>query len=388
MSKADIQEAFRIIPIHPQHYHLLGFQFNGKFYYDKTLPMGLRSSCAIFEAFSTALHWVMQHKMGAQGCSHILDDFIFISKYKHICARDLNNFLHMCQQINIPIKHQKTVQPHTEIEAHGILLDSVQWQAKLPADKLQKCTRLLAIFANKTRATLKEIQSLIGTLQFACKAIAPGRAFLRRLINHTLGITKPHHHIHIKTSAQLDIQCWLQFLQKYNGVSVFINQPWIHADTINLYADAAGTKGYAVVYGSKWAAGPFPPSWAHLHITIKEMYPLMLALDTWGHHFANNRIMFHTDNTACMHILNTQTSKDKTVMVLVRRMVLTALNHNLMFKALHVPGKYNIIPDLLSRFKFQEAQVRAPWLDQHPTPTAPHLTPDNIITTHKLPSSS
>jgi hypothetical protein len=32
MSKADIQDAFRLIPIHPTEYHLLGFQWDGQFY--------------------------------------------------------------------------------------------------------------------------------------------------------------------------------------------------------------------------------------------------------------------------------------------------------------------------------------------------------------------
>ena len=55
MAKTDIEEAFRFIPIHPPDYHLLGFNWRGKFYHDKRLAMGCGSSCAIFEKFSCAL---------------------------------------------------------------------------------------------------------------------------------------------------------------------------------------------------------------------------------------------------------------------------------------------------------------------------------------------
>jgi hypothetical protein len=34
MSKADIQDAFHLIPIHPSHHHLLGFHWDNTFYYD------------------------------------------------------------------------------------------------------------------------------------------------------------------------------------------------------------------------------------------------------------------------------------------------------------------------------------------------------------------
>ena len=40
----------------------------------------------------------------------------------------------------------------------------------------------------RRKVTLVELQSLLGLLNFACKVIRPGRAFLRRLINLTCGL--------------------------------------------------------------------------------------------------------------------------------------------------------------------------------------------------------
>ena len=55
IAKTDIKSAFRIIPLHPRDFDLLGLEWEGKFYFDCCLPMGCSSSCHIFETFSTAL---------------------------------------------------------------------------------------------------------------------------------------------------------------------------------------------------------------------------------------------------------------------------------------------------------------------------------------------
>ena len=44
MAKTDVRNAFRILPVHPSDYHLLGIQWKGKWYHDTCLPIGLASS--------------------------------------------------------------------------------------------------------------------------------------------------------------------------------------------------------------------------------------------------------------------------------------------------------------------------------------------------------
>lgn len=116
MAKTDIEDAFRIIPIHPEDYFLLGFIWKGQYYYEKVLPMGASSSCQIFDAFSTALQWIMMNHYGSGGMSHILDDFFFIgSRNSESCLHDLQTFMKLCSYIGVPIKYEKTTLPATEI---------------------------------------------------------------------------------------------------------------------------------------------------------------------------------------------------------------------------------------------------------------------------------
>ena len=70
LAKTDIKSAFHIIPLHPQDFDLLDLEWEGKFYFDRCLPMGCLSSCDIFETFSTALEWIASTKLQAPAVIH------------------------------------------------------------------------------------------------------------------------------------------------------------------------------------------------------------------------------------------------------------------------------------------------------------------------------
>ena len=92
LAKSDIKSAFRIIPIHPSDYHLLGMKWNGNYYLDRCLPMGASSSCLIFETFSTSLEWIVKKLTVNVAIIHVLDDFLFISNSRYDCQKGLDTF--------------------------------------------------------------------------------------------------------------------------------------------------------------------------------------------------------------------------------------------------------------------------------------------------------
>ena len=233
MAKIDIKSAFRIIPIHPRDYSLLGIKWADKYNFDRCLPMGCSSSCAIFETFSTALKWLSLHKLRASAILHILDDFLIVAPCAEKCKADLANFLRLCDYLGVPIAHEKTVQPRTTLEFAGITLDSISQESRLPPDKLQKCRTLLHQFHKRRTVTLRELQSLIGLLNFACSVVVPGSAFLRRLIDLTKGIKNTYHHIRLNKDARHDIKLWLTFSDNFNGRAFFLSDRWKHQPRCN-----------------------------------------------------------------------------------------------------------------------------------------------------------
>lgn len=381
IAKADIESAFRIIPVRPRDRFLLGFTINGQYYFDRCLPMGCRSSCAIFECFSNALQWIAVNKLGIRLMSHILDDFIFVGPAgSTITRKSLDSFINLCSFSGIPIKHSKTIYPSTCVTVHGIELDTVRMQARLPQDKLNKARQLVNDFRAKRRVTLKELQSLLGFLNFACKVVRPGRPFLRRLINLTKGVPFSHYHVYLSTQSRADLDAWSRFLTSFNGISIFPDVGTINSDFLKMFTDAAGSTGFAGVFGSKWFAHAWPSGWENVHITTKEMFPIIIILELWGSCFANRKVLFFTDNAAVADIINKQTCKEERTMELVRRLVLASLTHNVLFRARHISGASNVVADHLSRFSFQTARQIAPFLDAQPT-----AIPSCLMTTSWTP---
>ena len=246
IAKADIESAFRIVPIDPNCHHLLGFMFNDKYYYDKCLPMGCSISCKLFEDFSRAIQWVLKTCYNVAHMSHILDDFILLAHSESVCASYLDSFMLLADYVGIPVKLSKTVLPSTCLTVHGIEVDTVLMEARLPQDKLDQARDLVKKFSRRKKVTLRELQSLIGTLSFACKVIVPGRPFLRRIIDLTVGIAKPNLHIRLNNEARLDLAAWLIFLDNFNGVSVLLGQQWLTSERLELFNDASN-QGYAGV---------------------------------------------------------------------------------------------------------------------------------------------
>ena len=62
MAKADIKQAYRIIPVHPEDRHLLGVQWEGQVLVDKVFLFGLRSAPLISTVVADALQWFMESK--------------------------------------------------------------------------------------------------------------------------------------------------------------------------------------------------------------------------------------------------------------------------------------------------------------------------------------
>ena len=377
MAKTDVQNAFELIPISRHDYHLLGFKFDNQYYYDKTLPMGLKSSCQIFEKFSSAIEQIARQSLGIAHITHLLDDFLILAKTEKECHSHLSAFLSFAHDMGIPISKQKTFGPLTTMTYLGIEIDSVSFEVRLPQDKLNQCREKLQEAIGSSKMTLRHIQSLIGFLNFTCQVIVPGRAFLRRLTNLTRGISRPHFRIRINAEAKKDLLAWIEFMSDFNGKSIAWFDPWTTASSLHLFTDAAQSTGYGALFNNQWFYGAWPESWKTKSISLLELFPIVLSFIIWGPLLQNKRIIIHTDNQALVPIINKSSSKHADIMLLVRKLVASTMRNNIQILAQHIPGKQNILSDHLSRFQIARFHQLAPWADRHPTHIPCHVLPQN-----------
>ena len=183
---------------------------------------------------------------------------------------------------------------------------------------------------------------MIGLLNFACSEIKPGRVFLRRLINLTIGVLR-RYFIRLTLEVKKDLRIWQQFLTSFNSVSInvsrggfdLIRRPFLLHGCITIMR-----------------------FWHYLRqqdISVLELYPIVLGVHLWAGRLKNKRVLFYSDNESVIHVINKQTSKHKGLLALlvclVRQLVLICLSQNIYFKARHVPGRHNVLADSLSRLQ-------------------------------------
>ena len=77
MAKLDVQNAYRIVPVHTEDRQLLGMV--GAFYVDMVLPFGVRSAPHIFTCIADLVEWVAKQNYDVTFLMHYLDDFHTLS---------------------------------------------------------------------------------------------------------------------------------------------------------------------------------------------------------------------------------------------------------------------------------------------------------------------
>ena len=154
--KSDLSSAFKRIPMDFKSLPLLGIKLDGQYYYDQMLPFGSKSSCQIFEKFSSALERATQNKTGMP-LSHYLDDFLFMGETKERCQFSLDTFGNICKYINFPVAPDKMVNPTQRLEFLGIEIDTVKLVLRVPENKIQKALKLLNNLLARRRCKVREI---------------------------------------------------------------------------------------------------------------------------------------------------------------------------------------------------------------------------------------
>ena len=377
MCKIDIEAAYRQIPVRPQDFHLLGMKWKGLYYFDKCLPFGLSSSCAIFEWFSSAAEWAVKHhsRNMIKWLTHYIDDFFLVASTRPQAERQLEFLLIVFRLLGIPISKDKLEGPLQVLVFLGIEIDTILMEARLPANKLIELVSTVKLWLNKNQTTRKELESLIGVLSFACKVVRSGRTFLRRLIDTASSVSSPHVPIAISSDSplRLDLLWWDQFLLCWNGSSLLLPRRSRHA-TFQLHTDACNT-GYGAVLkrhgiaSPRWLASAWSPSQleaayrtSRLSMPYLEMLAVVIALSSWASRIANSRVALHCD---CQPVVNAlrphrYTSPDPYIMSCIRTILFVTAQHNIQLIITHIAGVDNALADSLSRAQFDLFRQRCP----------------------------
>jgi hypothetical protein len=144
--KLDVEAAYKQVPVRCEDWHLLGFKWRGKYYYERVLPFGLRSSCRLWEMYATALHFLCENILKVEAphiVIHYVDDFLFVVKSEPAASQLLREALSLCAELGLPMAAAKTEGPKTKLTFLGLDLDTERMEASLPAERLADLQHLV-----------------------------------------------------------------------------------------------------------------------------------------------------------------------------------------------------------------------------------------------------
>ena len=356
--KADIKEAYRMIPVHPEDQHLLGLAWQGTAYIDKRLPFGLRSAPKVFSAVADALQFILCNK-GVTHSLHYLDDYILVTDSLEEAESQKQCLVSTFNDLQVPLELSKLEGPATCLQFLGIEVDTSSLQLRLPKEKLAKLQAELAKCVHRRSVTKKELQSLTGLLQFATKVIRPGRPFLHRLYAMQNIGSHPGHFIRLNQPARADLLWWHLFASKWNGISLLWDLGKKDPD-ISLVSDASGSWGCGAFWSPHWFQLQWDDRLQPLSIAVKELIPIVIAAAVFGRQWKGKIILFQVDNLGVVQVINATYCREVHLMHLIRVLVFLAAHFDFWFKAEHIEGSANTQADALSRNKMSSFFLQAP----------------------------
>jgi len=374
LAKMDIEAAYRLVPVHPQDQVLQAVKWEGNIYVDTCLPFGLRSVPKIFNAVADALCWCLQ-QAGIRFVYHYLDDYIIVAPPdSKECSEAVTTLEETCAKLGVPMAPGKKEGPTTALTFLGIFVNTVAGELKLPEDKQHRLKELLRGWGGKRICRRRELESLIGLLNHACKVVRPGRSFLRRLIDtlHQTG-NRPQGDslIRLNKACQADIAWWAEFLDSWNGVS-FLHPPE-SLPMVEVTSDASGSWGCASWHGTGWFQVPWDSRANGLSIAAKELVPIILACATWGQSWKACQVHCRCDNQVVVAALRTRSSRDEGVMHLLRCLIYVEAQLDCHLVGDYIDTRSNHLADDLSRDRAFSFLSKVPSVDRHPAPTSAQL---------------
>ena len=147
-----------------------------------------------------------------------------------------------------------------------------------------------------------------------------------------------------------------------------------------MYSDASGAvgKGFGVYCGPEWIClawdieglEDYRPSIEYL-----EWYFVAVGVLSWIKNFKNTSVLLHCDNDNVCKMINKSSSGCKNCMVLIRRIVLECLLHNVDLTAEWLATGDNGNADALSRMDFEIFRDLGPSINEEPSNVPAEMWP-------------
>ncbi|CAG2194905.1 RP-S9e [Mytilus edulis] len=332
--KRDLRRAYRQIPVDPKDYNLIGFTWKGHFFVDRVLPMGLKSSAFICQSVTNAVRFIA--KKHDISLINYLDDFAGaeISEKADISYTKLKWVLDSC---GLEESVEKASSPSYRMSFLGVWFDTEKMTMEVTPDRLLEIFDLVSFWLNKDTASLKEVQSLIGKLNFIASCVRPGRIFISRILNFLREFKNEDCILEVSVELKHDLLWWSEFLEIYNGVSLLNLQEWTEPD--EYMASDACLVGCGGVSNGQFFHCVFPDFIVQqsLHINALELLSVIVCLKLWGQR--GRKICIQCDNMVSVQVINQGKSRSRFLQACLREICFICAIKECELRAIHIDAQ-------------------------------------------------
>ena len=344
--RKDLDRAFRQIYAEPISVPLLGYRWRNLYYFDLVLVMGCRIAPYICQRTTDML--VYLHQKQEYFLLNYIDDFLGL-EYQSKIYQSHADFIDLLSKLAVDQSERKSVTPSQIIEFVGNIINTIDMTLSVMAQRKIEVLHELETWRNREACTRRQLESLIGKLQFMSNCIKPGRLFVSRLLNEMKKMKRDKYY-HVNKELRKDIKWWYLFLPGYKGTSIM----WLlEVETIDseLATDAC-LLGAGAIRNQQYFHTKFPDWFVtdEMRIPHFELWAIIMAVRLWGSELSGTIIRIRTDNEAVAQIVNTGRSQDLLLQKMLRELCWRLARFEFRVKTVFLEGRFNTLPDLLSRW--------------------------------------
>ncbi len=161
MAKVDLKAAFKHILVRPDQWHLLGLHLDSpervrEFFFDATLPFGLRSSLKLFNEFTKIIQRLVK-QIGIDKIYGYLDGFFIVddTEYGFLEKKDL--FKSYMSSPGWVFNEVKDKGPAQIMELLGIEIDEWEQILRITEERMRSSVQMLEEWRGRKTTTRREI---------------------------------------------------------------------------------------------------------------------------------------------------------------------------------------------------------------------------------------
>ena len=346
MATIDLKDAYWHIPIHRRFRNYLAFSVERNTYRFKAMPFGLNIAPRIFTKIVGVM--IKQLRLAGIKVFAYLDDWFIWAQSKNACLKALWLVQRVLKERGFIINIKKShLIPTQSIEWLGHVWESVSGHLALTPAFGDKALRKLEEFLKQRTVSKRELESVLGTLNFASAVDPVGKVHNKRassVLRKRFQVLDRDVQIPAFPELHRALQYWRDPLNY--GRTVLWREP---PPTLEIVTDASDFGwGYHTSLGQQ-NSGMWPLSLKKAHINVRELVAIYYALlEVQPNREASVRV--HCDNTSAVAcITNKGSTRSPPLWKWSLRILLLARKREFYLRAVHIRGVSNVLADALSR---------------------------------------